>query len=400
MAPSSINELLESLDLLFLIQHFENNCIDLKMLLILNDSEIKELVPQIGARRKLTDFVKDYHKVHTGPNVISVEVNSSFELKPSTSSLSSASTVIIDKDEFLNTDDDGDDCVLSLDNEKSTVGSSIFGAGYRKASTSDSRCSLSLVEESEASVKSLSDSDSIVVEVADLSPPAKKLKGMRRFFPGELTLHDLIQQNSKLSMIRDIHISKGYLLESERRKLVAIVIDKLLDRHTSVTKEMLQELAKNICEEFPSECVSTYFYFNSAVSKNARGKLCDRYHNELKIRRQFRKSLSSESGAANSSASSSATKTVATCPISDEVQTKIKWLKHSQEPWETVILYWMETYQVRQDQTSNGIPFHQFIQNWPILQHDYGHQLVIHFSFFLYELKVVDPLFLPRSFST
>lgn len=378
MAPSTIKELLASLDLDFLNEHFEQNCIDLQMLSILNESEIKELVPQIGARRKLNDYLKEYHKVHTGPNVFSGDVYaSSVDLKPS-SSLSTASTVILEKEEIVSMSNDGEDCLMGLDHANFRDGSNIHGAGNSQSSTPHDHDSQSIVlGESAASMHKLCASESVVVEIADVSPPAKKLKGMRRFFPNEVTLHDLIQQSSKLSMIRDIHISKGCLQESERRKLVAIVIDRLLDRHTSVTKETLHELAQNICEEFPSECVSTYFYFNAAVSKNARGKLCDRYHNELKIRRKFRNSLSSESDTANSSASSSsASISAASSPISDEVQTKIKWLKHSQEPWETVILYWMETFQARQDQTSKCTPLHQFIQDWPILQHDNGHQLV------------------------
>lgn len=377
MAPSTLIELLNLLNVEFLNEHFENNCVDLETLLILQESEIKELVPQVGARRKILNYLKDFHQVHSGPNVFSSnESVTAPELQPSTSS---ASTVILENDGIETLSNNEMNWLDQVEFKKESLDlveplSQSIDSGSQSIVLSESGPSSSMLKHP--------DSESIELQVIDpSSPPSKKLKGMRRFFPNEQTLQNLILENSKLSIIKDSFNAKGSLLETDRRKLVAIVMDRLLDRHNSVNKDTFQELAINICEEFPTEIASTYYSFNPAVSKNPRGKLCDRYHNELKIRRAYRKRMSVESDTTKSSSSdstkpSSDRKPAASCRISDELNHKIKWLKHSQEPWETVVLYWMETFQVRQSQSSSGIPLHKFMQNWPILQHQDGHRLV------------------------
>lgn len=484
MAASTIKELLSLLKMEPLYEHFEKNYVDFETLLILQESEIKELLPQVGARRKILNYLKNVLEVHVETNVQSENKSVSTPcLQPSTVS---ASTVMFENDgreDLSNKDSTGihtngvrealnNTAIIAMPktSESEALNDSIGADPFKNVRSEDlsstpntgiaknfgnalvSKTTHSVIPKNERSDNSSineigwleqmkfqeesvdlgnctyqsldsisqssvnsecrpqsrmvhqSDTESIVLELDPYDPtPSKKFKGIRRFFPNEQSLHDLIRENSKLSGVKQAYNAKGYLVESDRRILVAVIMDRLLDRHIKVNRDTLKELANNICEEFPTEIPSIYYSFNPNISKNQRGKLCDRYHNELKTRKRYRIRPTGVTTASSTYSKptedpdhkmewiqhSHCSKPITVSPASEDLDYKIEWLKQSQEPWDTVLLYWMETFPIRQKQRNSLLQLHEFMQNWPILQHEKGHSLVNNYLFIYGFISIV-----------
>lgn len=107
-------------------------------------------------------------------------------------------------------------------------------------------------------------------------PPQKRAKCLRRFFCNDQTLKEFIISHSKTHVIYESYLVTKKLNPDDRSRLVAVIIDGLLDRHDKVSKEVLIELSENIVEIFPTESKATYYHYNKEESKNAKGKIHDR----------------------------------------------------------------------------------------------------------------------------
>lgn len=337
MEITSLEEVLDQLELRHLLDHFNRNCVSFKTLFILSESEIKELVPQIGARRKLINFLASFHSNESEQGL------GDESSAPLHHSISTASTLILDNE---NVDPS------TLDNETSN-------------STDENCIEVKVIDSTDYSLKVVSeDVKQEELPACSSGAPSKKFKEIKRFFLREKSLSELIQYNSKLYAIKKAYLSSGKLDPQQRKAIVSVVIDSLLDRHNTVNKETLRELSTCICEEFPSETMSTYYSFDANISKNPRGKLPDRW-----LQKESCSTNIDDDAPSVVSSSSSA-------PIPADVKKMITWLKHSEEPWVTVIDYWMKTFEIRNSDT-HSLPLHTFTEKWPLIQHQNGHALVI-----------------------
>ena len=192
MEFSTIAELLDSLHLSNLLTHFEKT-VDLQ---ILTEAEIKELIPQVGARRKIL-----IHLANLNINKRGLKSNSDYngatcdELQASTST---ASTIILEhkaeeRSYILDSDEDfmdiekSDSCPVLNQTEKS------IDPGALTKPT----CETYAMEAQLMPTKEISNVSNHPLV------PSKRWKGMRRFFLNRVTSKDIIQQNSTLHVIKE-----------------------------------------------------------------------------------------------------------------------------------------------------------------------------------------------------
>lgn len=419
----SCEDLLKSLKLSHLIDNFVGQEIDLETLKTLSDHDLKELVPQLGPRSKIKNYLKQC-QIH---------------VPQCTKSLSTATTVVIDNPEceimifeqgdlvsderhqtFLHAKPHDSDLGMQMcDSNPVNQASSRTDGHHIKHETESSKVTHtqeSRVEQNSSNPISENwlcdpdleqwkcDSDPLIrasnsadqqsdpnqhqeqthtkkrlgepysdSENVCAPPPQKKIKALRRFFQNDQSLEEFIISHAKTHTIYENYTNKKCLTSEERGILVASIIDGLLDRHDKVSKEVLIELSENIVEMFPTEAKSTYYHYNKDESRNARGKIHDRYHNERAARRRRLKQASAqgnEEGAASHQE--------VTAEIDSTQASKMNWLRYSSEPWPTVVEYWVDTHQIRIKETKEEAPLQTFISKWPTLQNPNGHALVSH----------------------
>lgn len=205
-------------------------------------------------------------------------------------------------------------------------------------------------------------------------PPSKKIKlkpevgdriRVENFFVNNYSLNDFLMQSSKGQNILRAYNTNKLLDVVDRRKLVHLIVDGLLERHETVTGEMFRELTLRIVEIFPNETAECYFSNQKPAKKNTCGKLIDRYRNEKKYIRKVKKSEAESNNNYN-----------LTQLISDKTKEQIVWLKHNYQPWSKVVEYWKETFSAREIEYSQTGPINDVIENWPSLRHNLGHTLV------------------------
>ena len=172
----------------------------------------------------------------------------------------------------------------------------------------------------------------------------------------------------------------SYEIDAIDIKIISkVLIDRMLDRHLSVSRDMLAELATLVVEVFPTENVSTWFYYNPHVSKNPRGKLYDRYHNETARRRKIRKAhllLPNNQDNDVLANQPAAPDDYISVELTEEIERKIEWLRFSSNPWTQVVEYWVQTEYFRKQLILSSTPLKLILKQWPLLLHDNGHALV------------------------
>ena len=174
---------------------------------------------------------------------------------------------------------------------------------------------------------------------------------------------DYIKKNSKSFAIWNNYQTSKTLSNTDRTRLVDAIISGVLDRHCSVKKEMLENISEDFVQIFPTEDKSVYYTYDKNVSKNTQGKLAYKYHNE----RCRRKLVTGDKKASPSTCS----------PIVDDtLLAKKKWLKFSNDPWDTVTMYWKDTHEMRVHESQMEGPVFNYIENWPILKSTKAHLLV------------------------
>lgn len=338
-----VGDMLCELGLSHLIKDFDTHGVDLHMLKSIEREDFLVLVPQMGARLKIKQWIEtrmnsNTTMLHQNEGPVHPDCASS-EMEPPSINL-----VEMDDNSFTIVENiviDGPSCLNGVND----------GANDQV---------VDLHETSDMEIEDLN-----VTAEENLEP--NQVGSLRRFFLQNQTLLEFIKYHSKTLAVFENFKSQKQLSSTDRTRLVSAVIDGVLDRHNSVNKKMLEELANNICEIFHNESKSTYYLFDKKVSKNAHGKLVYRYHNEKSRRNKLCKSnkiIVSDAPDKN------------TLQMSEDTQNKVKWLKYSCEPWSQVIQYWMSTHNCRKLQAEDDSPLHQFIAMWPILQNPNGHTLV------------------------
>lgn len=312
-----------------LVERFTENHIDYHILLVLSDKDVDELVKPLGLRIKLKSALK------TLRGDLHFETSSPLNSK----SVSEASTVILD----------GHDLSFVLDNNSSVI-----------PAPSHSIAEMSVTAHCKPQKD---DSANLSQENLESFPPRKALR-KSDFFVDNLTVQELLQSRSKGQNIIRLYNEKCSFDSKDRRVLVELIVDALLDRHSSVRSDMLREVAQEIVSIFPYESIEIYFSYNPTISKNPRGKLVDKY----KAERGYRKR--------NTSQESSKVGNCSAICDSPEVLENIKWLQHSQEPWDKVQSLWLKTFDSRKFDFASTQTLPQIFKKWPLLKHRAGYTLV------------------------
>lgn len=185
------------------------------------------------------------------------------------------------------------------------------------------------------------------------------------FFLQNVSLIDYLELSCKGRTIINEYKTNKKLDDKDRRQLVHLVIDGMMNRRESLKNSLLNEMAEEILIHFPSESKEIYFSQNKLVSKNAQGKLVDRYKAERSYLLKNKIGLSSA--------------TITNKEVSEEVTKAKKFLKSHSKPWKTVIANWLITYDCRcTDINDPSLSLKQILNLWPIIKHSLGYSLVSH----------------------
>ena len=353
-----MEEILHHIGVGQLCEKFTKEGIDLMLLKSMTADDLKDLVPQVGPRIRLRNYlatvVVEFESEKLTASVNNYESTANESLSKSecfdmtnfegiTKSVSKASTDILDASincTKINIDTCRDDhqitkrIIIKVNEEISD------GAEIRNN------------EEIENNLHETSS-----------QPLQKKLTAeRRRFFLHSDTLLDYIKKNGKSFAIWNNYQSSKTLSNTDRARLVDAIINGVLDRHCSVKKEMLQDISEDFVQIFPTEDKSVYFSYDKNVSKNAQGKLPYKYHNE-KSRRKLNESQDEK---------------VSTCSptLDQDLLDKKEWLKFNNDPWDKVTMYWKDTHEIRILGSHMEGPVFNYIENWPILKNTKAHLLV------------------------
>lgn len=327
MDEKTCNFLIEN-NLEMLIEKFKEEGIDTAALLIMKPENLKELCPQLGVRIKVQQHIEDLKST-----AIVIEV-------PRT--ISTATTVPVEHESDIL-------MVDSLDWKDLVVSSH---SSVDDSTTSDKR-------------------------KLDTTYDNNKKICATNFFENNVSLLEFLNGSSKGQTVVASYNKNQVLDAVDRRMLVHLVIDGLLDRHETVRGNMFLELAEEIVYIFPTEAVSTYYYFNRNISKNIKGKLIDRYKNE----RQYRQK--------NKPKNERIVNIEQPPMVSDDIQSKINWLRNSQEPWRQVQQYWLQTYDVHYGDFIGQKQLPELVNAWPLLKHAKGYTLVSFIAYRLLNLLIV-----------
>ena len=235
---SSLDSMLEYLDVECLKPRFQKHMITFEMLPTLKFDQWKELVPEIGARNKLGMV---YHNA----------------------SASQADTVVVS-----NVDDSNLSQGIDLDTEADKP--QIPRPSDIQTSTQTSNISMDL--------------------------PNKRARKNPRYFKSDESLKEFLERHALTTDIMHLFdFENGQLVKAQRQLIVRTIIDGLLERLNKVEQSMLNDIAYDLVAIFPNEPKELYFQFarkrhelssvDGNISLNARGLLYDKLVNEKHSRK-------------------------------------------------------------------------------------------------------------------
>ena len=361
---SSIPELLEFLGLQQLQDQFTKHYMTLESLKMLSSDELKEVVPQVGARVLISKFLSQNPTVSLITDSI---INCQLAPQLDTNCNKCISN---DFKEYLD--------ILEEpfpDSSEVMTSSSIVPVIESCASTSftpnvENLQSVSIVN-AKRPIEPLAPCNSNELIVT------KKTK-FNNLFPGTESIEDIFQNYSKLRAIYIKYLTTKELEDMDRKDITHVIIDRVLDRHNSISKNMFKHLANEITALFPSEEVRTWYMPTSEVSKNPRGKLSYRYHNELVKRRRHSNNLKAKQIVEHFDEQECVDNAQQTNvqPAVEDTKEYVDWLLHNDSPWATVTSYWARTHNDRIRQVLSTDTLKQILKQWPILKHENGYMLV------------------------
>lgn len=199
----------------------------------------------------------------------------------------------------------------------------------------------------------------------------KKIQRLTNFFNCNKSVLQLMESTCKGQVILRAYQKNGSLDSQDRRILVQILIDALLERHVTVKSMMFKDLAVDIVATFPNENVDTYFAFNPAISKNPRGKLMDKYKSERGYRKKYSSPVDDEPEQEQE-------QEIPNINLQTVVEDNddVKWLQCNHEPWSEVQRLWMKTLFIRKLDFASHLPLPRVFDKWPLLRHPAGYTLV------------------------
>lgn len=308
-------KLMSDSKILHLKEKFIEENVDMDGLLAATADQIKELVPKLGDRMRLEKFLV-LQKKHNKYS----ESNSSMSDHNIVTTMSTEDTLILEPD---------------------------LDGTYDLISTAEQSFIDNVASNGSCQEK--------------MTPRQIKLEESSYFMNAATVREYLMQERTGKSILNSYQIN-GHLTSSDRRRLVHLVVDGLLERHQNINKTMFASITDDICNIFPSENKNVYYMeIDNGKRKITAGKIVDRYRNQ---RHYF-----------NSRKLKPVPQTH-TKPISKSMEEKVSFLQHSTEPWAQVLEYWQDTTEVRRDQRLIEEPAHQFLDKWPALKHSLGFILV------------------------
>ena len=347
---SNLSLFLKSLKLDYLLEHFYEQNVTMELLQVINETELQELVPKIGDRIKIKTQLK---KCSDDP----------LHFFPGSKSVSTASTVL------LNNEDTSSYTEIHCDNGIDVL---VDNKSFEIQPSSSS-----VEQPIEQAVINIGPN----ISPGDSSPPivenpekdetqavgTHKKTCHSNFFLHSISLKQFLSNSSKGRAILESYDCNPGFGPSDRRYLVELLIDGILDRHDTVKRCMLEDLADDIVELFPLESKDTYYQYNKASSKNARGKLIDKYKNERAYRQRFRKTKN---------AIQKEPETHRVTKDCGESHDKMVWLRHNYEPWHMVQSNWVATFSLRSEDLKSTMLLQDILQRWPLLKNPLGYSLV------------------------
>lgn len=322
-----IQKMLRSLNLDSLSNAFIENEVDFKILQSMDNFDLAALVKGIGPRTQIKKFLKEYS---ADKEKLSDEEKQSNEKKPSNEEKQSNVVVQFNEVDELNEADEFNE-VDQFNVEQESYN---LPAANPPEVSSD----------------------------VEVDRPNKISKNANRFFPRNQSLQALLQGCARGMTILESYGKQTKLNSDDRRHLVHLIIDAVLERHNSVSSAMFQELAEAITELFPSEAKGCYFSSGNSARKNSSGKLVDRYRNQKRyLQKNSKKNTPAPSNPSE---------------FDEDIKESVQWLKHSSHPWLKVVELWTKTSAARLVETMNEGPLSEVVIKWPSLRHDLGYTLV------------------------
>lgn len=350
------------------IDKFKQENITFSVLQLMNNNDMAELIPSLGDRINFrTSLEKIKHEnldisaiENTSiPNVDEINLDEMNVLEPCNSS---TSTVILGKDFVF-----PDDIEISEDDGPPLERSNAFFVVDHHVTDSSSlekKFQPSLVADtsqkrnsSEASTEANS-SQSKRQCIEHLNASATHGK-----FVGDITLKEFLLKSRTGQVILQSQEINGYLDVADRNNLKELVVNGVMERYGNVSGRMFESLAEEIVTLFPKEKKEIYFTYNKLKSKNIGGKLMNVYKNKRAYHRKHLKSKESDDQTPQ-------------VTITADIETMIKWLKHSHKPWQQVLSYWLKTFNVRKADYNSVMNCSSLLEKWPIIKHSDGYTLV------------------------
>ena len=366
-----LNIFLKEANLTYLYSHFVEQEVDLPLLQTLNDVDLASLIPKVGQRAKIKNALKNLSDI-TDSTVTALEHNTS-----------TASTVILEVGKVTEFDTD-DVSTIEINREDLEMSPSpepdlIFRDTQQQNVQKKQKLDTSLNNTHNNEIEKFTDYKSPEV-TATVQSSLKKTEHVGQeksnlkcfnckdgeIFKGSRTVKQLLEATTKGNVIMQHYQNNQKLNPKDRSALVALLIDAFFESHETARGGYLQRIAHDIQELFPTESSDTYFFCNTKVSKNPKGKLADRYRNELAFRKK-------------NSCCTMVTKEAKLGPgptDKEETRRYVSWLQHNNEPWSQVLSYWGCTFHLRNKDLQSDMALNEILKKWPILKHNKGSILV------------------------
>ncbi|XP_070525972.1 uncharacterized protein [Cardiocondyla obscurior] len=190
------------------------------------------------------------------------------------------------------------------------------------------------------------------------------------------SIRDILKNTAVGELIIKQYESKSELSCSCRSKLCDIIITYLQDNKMKRNNDTIREIANKIVEAFPNEHLKTYYVSpvkkKSAPNKKpipARGKLVNLWRNRDYNIKKYRLQDVDETDNIIESESDN---------FDHTVRDSLEWLGKHQAPWETVLIHWNITYDIRRSdlQQCKDKILSNIFEKWQLFKHPLGHELI------------------------
>lgn len=175
------------------------------------------------------------------------------------------------------------------------------------------------------------------------------------------------------------------LSESQRQKIAVIIATYLLSLSECPDHNLLRDIRTKLKELFPGEDGYAFYtapYEEGAEQYHPKGKIPD-YIRNVKHRNKNRAQMSVCMPSSSTSAAVTTPilnlQTISKQPITEEARAAGRWLATGRTPWPEVVSKWRLTAPLRYSRLLGGGDEHvnPYLNEWPILQHRAGHELIL-----------------------